>query len=49
MLLQSMAICVEILITAIVYVADALQIIKTPEFVKHIEHLCWIFVHDKDL
>uniref|UniRef100_A0A914CPC2 Uncharacterized protein n=1 Tax=Acrobeloides nanus TaxID=290746 RepID=A0A914CPC2_9BILA len=43
MLFQSMAICVELFVVAVVYVGN--QFYPVPELVVKIEHLTWISVH----
>uniref|UniRef100_A0A914EM69 Uncharacterized protein n=1 Tax=Acrobeloides nanus TaxID=290746 RepID=A0A914EM69_9BILA len=45
MLYQSMCICVEIFITATVYVGNATGILAIPEMLAPVEHATWILVH----
>ena len=45
MLYQSMCICVEIFITATVYVANSTGILAIPEVLAPVEHATWILVH----
>lgn len=43
MLLQSIAICVEMFFVAVVYVGN--QFFPVPAFITNIEHTAWICVH----
>ena len=48
MLYQSMCICVEIFITATVYVGNSTGILAIPEVLAPVEHATWILVHGKN-
>ena len=48
MLYQSACICVEIFITATVYVGNAMGILPIPEWFVPAEHATWILVHGKN-